>query len=80
MIALNFYSADDRDMTETLMKFILKIRTAIYVVGVVAILLSLYLHRANANETENSHQECFFPPDLVPHPHIPDPEQSDGWA
>jgi hypothetical protein len=79
-------------MNERLMKFALRTRTVIYVVGTLALLLSSLTacqkkasapSGAWASNHEEGPQHPFWPPDLVPHPILPGEgtqEENGGWA
>lgn len=51
------------------------IRAGIYVCMIVAFLMSL-LHCSSCSRIpEKPTHVCFFPPDMVPHPHLPEPKK-----
>lgn len=68
------------------MDFILKFKTAIYVVGFVACVLAYAMKPVHAIESEEHFEapvhgiDLFWPPDMIPHPHIPDPKPADNMA
>ena len=63
-------------MNEKLMKFVLNFRIAIYAIGIAAFAGSYLYHHLQANEPIQS-EDAFWPPDMVPHPHPPQPAPKD---
>lgn len=64
-------------MTEKHMQFILRFRNILYIVAITGLVCaSLTSCERPIPKTDLA----FFPPDIVPHPHIPSPKPSDGWA
>lgn len=77
-------------MKENVMRFVLRLRTLIYIASITGIILAEICHFAFANptskyyliveerteddEVDSMPDKCFWPPDMIPHPHPPQPE------
>lgn len=80
-------------MKENIMNFVLRLRTAIYVIGFAVVILSCIYHFAFGSPTIQDYltveddeieeiidvpsDKCFWPPDMIPHPHPPQPQPTD---
>lgn len=58
-------------MNENLMKYILMIRNISYLIIFIGALLIISWNYVFAYHKSVNYQECFWPPDLIPHPHPP---------
>lgn len=64
-------------MTETLMKWVLRLRALIYIVLLLTVVGIEINHYVHADEPPIESPQTFWPPDMVPHPMPPEPEPND---
>lgn len=67
-------------MSERMMKMVHKFRIGIYLLLFGAVILSQILHYVHAEEPKVESPQTFWPPDMVPHPHPPQPAPQDDLA
>ncbi len=72
-------------MKNDLMKFVLRFRIAIYVVGIIAFVIAVSCKGCCETVTEDT--KGFWPPDIIPHPCPPpeppeefDPDDPKNWS
>jgi len=64
-------------MNERHMQIVLRLRNIIYIIGIVAILVSVFYTKMYAKSVTEDQKQEFWPPDLVPHlPHFPTDDES----
>jgi hypothetical protein len=65
------------------MSIVYRVRMAIYMIGIVAILIAIAIKTGKC-ETPKSpdamNVPALWPPDMVPHPHVPTAPVNDGMA
>lgn len=75
-------------MNEGLMKVVNWVRLGIYVIGFVAVIFMMICTLTGCRRCPfelgdiefTTHHVAFWPPDMVPHPHLPEPEKKDDMA
>lgn len=61
----------------------ISLRSCIYCIGLAALIFSMATKYVDAHPLEESApQEIFWPPDMIPHPHPPQPkdDENKNWA
>lgn len=67
-------------MSESLFKFVHQFRAAIYIL-IFLVVIGLTIHNyLKAEEPKIESPQTFWPPDMVPHPHPPQPPPQDDLA
>ncbi len=64
-------------MTENMTKFVHRFRAGIYILLYLVVIFAEIHHYVHAEPTKIESPATFWPPDMVPHPHPPQPAPKD---